>query len=128
MNQTPTVELAQKLVRIKSITPDDNGCQDLVKDILKPLGFTCYTIEEKGVTNLLAIHGRGAPFTIFLGHTDVVPTGDESLWDYPPFSGEIIQKDGRNYLFGRGSSDMKGGDAAMITALKEYVPEFCSKW
>lgn len=121
MELSKTVKLAQQLVRIKSVTPDDNGCQDLVKDILKPLGFTCYTIQENGVTNLLALHGLNAPFLLFLGHTDVVPTGDESAWLYPPFCGDIIKFDGEDYLYGRGSSDMKGGDAAMITAMCEYV-------
>ncbi len=121
MELSRTVELAQKLVRIKSVTPDDNGCQELVKDILKPLGFTCYTLEEKGVTNLIATHGRGSPFLLFLGHTDVVPAGNEDEWDHPPFCGEILSYDGEDYLYGRGSSDMKGGDAAMITALCEYV-------
>ena len=121
MELSKTVKLAQQLVRIKSVTPDDNGCQDLVKDILKPLGFTCYTIQENGVTNLLALHGHNAPFLLFLGHTDVVPTGDESAWLYPPFCGDIIKFDGEDYLYGRGSSDMKGGDAAMITAMCEYV-------
>ena len=52
MELSKTVKLAQKLVRIESVTPNDNGCQELVKDIIKPLGFTCYTVEENGVTNL----------------------------------------------------------------------------
>lgn len=121
MELSDTVKLAQKLIRIESVTPNDNGCQDLIKDILKPLGFTCYTIEEKGVTNLLATHGRGSPFLLFLGHTDVVPVGDESQWDHQPFCGDIFDYDGEPYLYGRGSSDMKGGDAAMITAMSEYV-------
>ncbi len=123
MELSKTVKLAQELVRIPSVTPDDNGCQDLIKDIIKPLGFTCYTIKEKGVTNLLATHGRGAPFFLFLGHTDVVPVGNEKDWEHPPFCGEIINNEGRDYLYGRGSSDMKGGDAAMITALCEYIEQ-----
>ncbi len=121
MDISNTAKLAQKLVRIPSVTPNDNGCQEIVKDILKPLGFTCYTIEEQGTTNLLALHGHGAPFTLFLGHTDVVPTGDESAWEHPPFCGDIIEYDGEPYLYGRGSSDMKGGDAAMIMAMHQYI-------
>lgn len=121
MELSNTVALAQKLVRIKSITPDDNGCQEIVKAELLPLGFDLRTVKENGVTNLLAMHGKGAPFLLFLGHTDVVPTGDESDWDHPPFCADIIDYDGKPYLYGRGSSDMKGGDAAMINALKEFV-------
>ncbi|MGN1281347.1 MAG: succinyl-diaminopimelate desuccinylase [Succinivibrio sp.] len=121
MELSNTVALAQKLVRIKSVTPDDNGCQCVVKAELAPLGFDMRTVQEHGVTNLLALHGKGAPFLLFLGHTDVVPTGDEADWDHPPFCGDIYDYDGKPYLYGRGSSDMKGGDAAMITALKEFV-------
>ena len=66
MELSKTVKLAQKLVRIESVTPNDNGCQELVKDIIKQLGFTCYTVEENGVTNLLALHGHGAPFINFM--------------------------------------------------------------
>ena len=121
MELSKTAKLAQQLVRIKSVTPDDNGCQDLVKKILEPLGFTCTTIVEHGVTNLLALRGNGAPFTLFLGHTDVVPTGDESTWEHPPFCGDVFEYNGKPYLYGRGSSDMKGGDAAMIVALTEYI-------
>lgn len=121
MELSKTVKLAQKLVRIESVTPNDNGCQELVKDIIKQLGFTCYTVEENGVTNLLALHGHGAPFTMFLGHTDVVPTGDPNTWEHDPYCGEILEYDGVPYLYGRGSADMKGGDAAMICAMCDYV-------
>lgn len=121
MELSKTVLLAQKLVRIESVTPNDNGCQDLIKEMLKPLGFTCYTIEEKGVTNLLALHGHGAPFSLFLGHTDVVPVGDPTQWEHPPFCGDIFDYDGVPHLYGRGSSDMKGGDAAMIIAMCNYI-------
>ncbi len=121
MALSDTVKLTQALVRIPSVTPEDKGCQDLIKDVLKPVGFTCYTLEDSGCTNLLALHGRGAPFILFLGHTDVVPTGDLNGWDHDPFSGDIIELDGEPCLYGRGSADMKGGDAAMVTALRDYV-------
>ena len=95
---------------------------DLIAKQLEPYGFNIRFISSNGTKNLLAFHGTGAPLSLFLGHTDVVPTGDENIWDYPPFSGKIITKeDGKHYLYGRGSSDMKGGDAAMICAMIEYI-------
>ena len=121
MELSATVKLAQQLVKIESITPNDNGCQNLIADILSKLGFKITFIKHQGVTNLLAMHGEGSPFLLFLGHTDVVPTGDENTWQYPPFSGEIVDYEGRAYLYGRGSSDMKGGDAAMVTAMCDFV-------
>ncbi|MBO6259188.1 MAG: succinyl-diaminopimelate desuccinylase [Succinivibrio sp.] len=121
MELSPTQQLAQALVRIPSVTPDDMGCQDLIKDVLKPLGFTCLTLEDSGTTNLLATHGHGSPFILFLGHTDVVPTGDKATWDHDPFCGDIYDYDNEPCLYGRGSADMKGGDAAMIMALRDYV-------
>ncbi|MGN0915231.1 MAG: succinyl-diaminopimelate desuccinylase [Succinivibrio sp.] len=121
MELSNTVLLAQKLVRTESVTPDDHGCQEMIIELLKPLGFKCVTVTDSGTTNLLATHGSGAPFTLFLGHTDVVPTGDPAMWQHPPYCGEIFDYEGKPYLYGRGSSDMKGGDAAMVTALIEYV-------
>ena len=121
MELSATVKLAQQLVKIESITPNDNGCQNLIADILSKLGFKITFIKHQGVTNLLAMHGEASPFLLFLGHTDVVPTGDENTWQYPPFSGEIVDYEGRAYLYGRGSSDMKGGDAAMVTAMCDFV-------
>ncbi|MCR5535991.1 MAG: succinyl-diaminopimelate desuccinylase [Succinivibrio sp.] len=121
MELTDTQKLCQQLVRIPSITPEDRGCQELIKAELQPAGFTCLTLEESGTTNLLALHGRGAPFLLFLGHTDVVPTGDPKTWQHDPFGAEIYEMDGKSCLYGRGSADMKGGDAAMIIALRDYV-------
>ncbi|MDY6323268.1 MAG: succinyl-diaminopimelate desuccinylase [Succinivibrio sp.] len=121
MELSETQKLAQALVRIRSVTPDDNGCQALLADRLKQSGFTCMTIEDSGTVNLLALHGRGRPFAMFLGHTDVVPEGELSQWAHDPYSGEIVKLDGEDCLFGRGSADMKGGDAAAVTALCAYV-------
>ena len=54
--------------------------------------------------NLGAKHGTSEPVIAFVGHTDVVPTGDENQWSSPPFSAEIID----GILYGRGAADMKG--------------------
>ncbi len=149
---SPTLKLTQELIACPSITPDDHGCQDILERELKAAGFNCRTLREQmyPTFNLLALcsHESSAnfegdpemikaqhgffdpsgfvvpkPFTLFLGHTDVVSPGDEGAWQSPPFTPTI--KDG--VLYGRGAADMKGSDAAMTTALQRFVskhPDF----
>ena len=112
-----TVNLTRELITRPSVTPDDAGCQQLIGDRLKNSGFNIVNLPCADVTNLWAVHGRGAPRFTFLGHTDVVPAGPESDWDSPPF--EPRERDG--YLYGRGAADMKGSVAAMVTALERFV-------
>mgnify|MGYP000515492311 CR=1 FL=1 len=118
-----TFELASALIAEPSITPDDKNCQKLIIDQLKPLGFECETIVSNGVTNLWARHGNRAPLLVFAGHTDVVPTGPIEKWGSDPFTPTV--RDGR--LYGRGASDMKTSDAAMVIAAKDFItshPEY----
>ncbi|MBU3827002.1 MAG: succinyl-diaminopimelate desuccinylase [Candidatus Anaerobiospirillum merdipullorum] len=117
-----TVTLAQRLIKRQSLTPQDEGCQDLLFSYLKPLRFRTEVFYEAGTVNLLALHGSGAPFTLFLGHSDVVPPGEAANWTHPPFEG-IIAPDESNIpmLWGRGAADMKGSDAAMTIALRDFV-------
>jgi succinyl-diaminopimelate desuccinylase len=117
----PVLEIASKLIKIPSVTPCDKGCMQIAKDLLAPIGFSIEDHNHKEVSNLLATHGSGSPFLLFLGHTDVVPEGDRRDWEHDPFLGEIILHENTEYLYGRGSSDMKGGDAAMLYALKTFV-------
>uniref|UniRef100_UPI0023575236 succinyl-diaminopimelate desuccinylase n=1 Tax=Actinobacillus porcinus TaxID=51048 RepID=UPI0023575236 len=81
------------------------------------LGFEIEWMNFGETTNLWAKHGSTKPLVAFAGHTDVVPTGDESQWQYPPFNAEIVG----DMLYGRGAADMKGSLAAMIVAAEEYV-------
>ncbi|MGN0914757.1 MAG: succinyl-diaminopimelate desuccinylase [Succinivibrio sp.] len=118
-----TTALAVELIKKASITPKDEGCQDLVREALTEVGFNCLTLKDSGTENLLAVHGTGSPFLLFLGHTDVVPPGDEAKWDYPPFDAVITKDNGKNVLHGRGSQDMKGSDAAMTIALRDFVKD-----
>lgn len=122
-NLSDTVKLAVSLIQIPSVTPDDLGCQELIRNKLSPLGFRCLTLKDSGTENLFALHGQGSPFLLFLGHTDVVPPGDESKWVHAPYSADIETTDGVSYLHGRGSQDMKGSDAAMTEALVSFVKE-----
>ncbi len=115
-------ELTRRLVKIDSLTPDDKGCQKLLRAELDSCGFKSLTLKQSGTDNLLSLHGSGSPFLLFLGHTDVVPPGKESNWIYPPFKAEIApDESGSLCLYGRGSADMKGSDAAMVLALADFV-------
>jgi len=106
-----------ELIRRRSLTPDDAGCQALVAQRLSRVGFAIEHIRYGDVDNLWATHGSGSPVLSFLGHTDVVPSGPEDEWGSAPFEPTI--RDGR--LYGRGAADMKSGVAAMTLALASYV-------
>ena len=114
---TSTLELARELVRRPSVTPDDAGCQDLLAEHLRPLGFRIRSMPFGEVSNLWARRGTGSPLFVFLGHTDVVPPGPEDAWATPPF--DPVLRDG--YLHGRGAADMKGSLAAMVTACARFT-------
>ena len=113
----PAIGLLCDLVRRRSVTPDDAGCQELLSERLTKLGFICETLQFSDVTNLWARLGDTAPVLCFAGHTDVVPPGDEEQWSTDPF--EPTFKGG--LLHGRGSADMKSGLAAMIVAIEEFL-------
>jgi len=115
----PAVALLCDLIRRPSITPDDAGCQDLLKARLEVAGFRCKSMQFAEVTNLWARRGTGSPVLCFAGHTDVVPPGAADAWDSDPF--DPVIRDGK--IYGRGSADMKSGLAAMIVAVERFVDE-----
>ncbi|WNL47417.1 succinyl-diaminopimelate desuccinylase [Dyella sp. BiH032] len=110
-------DLTLDLIRRRSVTPDDAGCQALLAERLARVGFEVAHLRYGEVDNLWATHGRGGPLLVFLGHTDVVPPGPVESWRSDPF--EPVVRDG--YLFGRGAADMKGSVAAMAVALEAFV-------
>jgi succinyl-diaminopimelate desuccinylase len=112
-----TLELLKDLIRRPSVTPKDEGCQDVLTDRLKPLGFTEERLDFVDTQNLWLRKGTSKPLFVFLGHTDVVPTGPLDAWLSPPFEPTI--RDGK--LYGRGAADMKGGIAAFVTAVERFV-------
>jgi len=112
-----TIELAKQLISRRSVTPEDDGCQALMIERLEALGFHIERLQFEEVTNFWARRGSKGPLFCFAGHTDVVPTGPETNWDYPPF--EPVMEDG--FLCGRGAADMKGSLAAFITALERFI-------
>ena len=114
-----TLELATELVNRASVTPEDAGCQQLMRERLEAIGFRCDDLPFGEVSNFWARHGDAAPLLVFAGHTDVVPTGPLEHWQSDPFQAEI--RDGM--LYGRGAADMKGSLAAMVTACEAFVTE-----
>ncbi|WP_277810874.1 succinyl-diaminopimelate desuccinylase [Chromohalobacter canadensis] len=115
---SPTLALAFELLRRRSVTPDDAGCQALMIARLEQLGFHVERLRIGEVDNFWATRGDSGPMLMFAGHTDVVPTGPESDWEYPPFEPCI---DATGMLCGRGAADMKGSLAAMITAVEAFL-------
>ncbi|HAT85159.1 MAG TPA: succinyl-diaminopimelate desuccinylase, partial [Rhizobiales bacterium] len=127
MPQPPTaLEITQKLIQCPSVTPLEGGALSYLESLLSPSGFEVARpvfsdTDTPDIENFFAkISGGEGPHLSFAGHTDVVPTGDESLWSLPPFSGEI--KEGM--IYGRGTADMKGGVAAFAAAALRYVAEY----
>jgi succinyl-diaminopimelate desuccinylase len=126
---TPTLNLAEQLIRLASVTPDDAGCQALIATRLAPLGFVCETMmsgpDDFRVTNLWAKRAvpasspaqAAAKLIVFAGHTDVVPTGPLAQWTSDPF----IPTHREGKLFGRGSADMKTSLAAFVVAVEEFL-------
>jgi succinyl-diaminopimelate desuccinylase len=116
------VEIAQALIRCRSVTPMEGGAQAYLNDLLKRAGFEIHRQKFSSpgmpeIDNLFAKIGTGKPHLAFGGHTDVVPPGNESSWKHPPFAGEIA--DGK--LYGRGATDMKGAIAAFTAAVLDFT-------
>jgi len=114
-----TIALTQDLIRRRSVTPEDCGCQQVMIDRLAAIGFHIEKLRFEDVDNFWAVRGTQGPTLCFAGHTDVVPTGPEENWQLPPFEANI--KDG--YLYGRGAADMKGSLAAMVVAVERFVAD-----
>ncbi len=112
-----TLELAQALMRRRSVTPSDDGCQQLIVERLVPLGFVAEPMVCGDVTNLWIRHGRTRPLVVLAGHTDVVPTGPLDQWHSDPFEPAIRE----GCLYGRGAADMKTSVAAFVIAAERLV-------
>jgi succinyl-diaminopimelate desuccinylase len=112
-----SVELTCALIECRSVTPHDAGCIELIEEKLLPLGFATEHLDFGETRNLFMRHGTESPLLVFLGHTDVVPSGPEADWKHPPFNATIEG----DLLYGRGAADMKSGVAAMVTALARFA-------
>jgi succinyl-diaminopimelate desuccinylase len=115
-----SLKLLETLIRRPSVTPDDAGCQDLLAARLHKLGFNAEQMDFADTQNIWIRRGQQSPLFVFLGHTDVVPSGPISDWKSPPFEPQI--RNGK--LYGRGAADMKGSIAAFITAVERFIGEY----
>ena len=114
------IALAQALIQRESVTPEDAGCQQMMNERLEAIGFNIESLFFTDTLNTWARKGDQSPHFCFAGHTDVVPTGPEKNWQYPPFSGLVEN----GVLHGRGAADMKGSLAAMIVATERFVTKY----
>jgi succinyl-diaminopimelate desuccinylase len=112
-----TLALAKALIARRSITPEDDGCQQIILERLVPLGFKAEVLRCNDVVNLWIRHGDAKPLVVLAGHTDVVPPGPLEKWHSDPF--QPTERDGK--LFGRGAADMKTSVAAFVTAAERFV-------
>lgn len=106
------VKLCQDLVRAKSYSGQEQDVADVLHKEMDALGFDEVVVDKYGCV-IGTIHGnRPGPTVLFDGHIDTVPAENADKWTYPPFEAQI--HDGR--IWGRGTSDMKGADAAFTKA------------
>ncbi len=119
IKHTPTTALAVELIQRPSVTPDDAGCQAVIASRLEALGFEIALLDSADVSNLWARRGESGPLLVFVGHTDVVPPGNESEWKYPPFAAALAD----GMVHGRGAADMKSSVAAMVTACERFFSQ-----
>ena len=111
------IEFCQEAVRIPSYSGQEKGVAEFMKRKMEEYGFDEVIIDKYGSV-LGTINGKRPGKTILMdGHIDTVDVIDAPQWKHDPFGGEIV--DGR--IYGRGTSDMKGSDCAMITAAARYA-------
>jgi len=120
------VQFMQDIIRIPSLSSEEGVVVNRIQDEMLKLGYDEVRIDPMG--NVMGRIGNG-PIVIALdGHVDTVDVGDLSLWNRDPHSGDI--EDG--ILYGRGTSDMKGGVASSVYAgalLKKLgLPENVTLW
>ena len=106
--------ILKNLIKANSENPP-GSTKDIVQYLhttSQELGFSSkiQLVDPDGRENFITSIGNKPRKLVLCGHLDTVPAGDISLWDVPPFTGQI--KDG--YIYGRGAADMKGGVAAML--------------
>lgn len=109
-----TIELFQKLLRFKSITPKDDGAFDFIDEYLGE-EWNCIKIDIEDTKNRFyykKFNDHSNEHLCFAGHIDVVPTGDG--WSVDPFVADVV--DGK--IIARGAQDMKSGVAAFLYACK----------
>ena len=115
------VRLTADLVRCASVTPVEGGALVLLDKLLSDAGFVTTRVDRGEVSNLFARWGEGKNGRTFgfNGHTDVVPIGNPDDWTQDPFGAAIVG----DYMYGRGTTDMKSGVAAFAAAAIDFVKD-----
>ena len=119
MTTNTTLELTKQLMARASVTPLDEGCQQILIDRLTALGSVAERLRFGDTDNIWLRRGTATPLTCFAGHTDVVPTGPLEQWQSDPFV--PVEREGK--LYGRGAADMKTSIAAFVTACERLLAE-----
>lgn len=122
MQYADPIYLLKKLIRFRSVTPNEAGALSFLQKITERIGFTVSRpvfsdYNTPSVENLYARYGNAEPHLMFAGHTDVVPPGDEMKWSHPPFAGNIAG----GFLYGRGAVDMKGSIVCFLSAFVRFI-------
>src|SRR3569832_1095906 len=110
------VELARRLIAFDTVNPPgrERQCAQYLADLLHGAGFEVQLVpmgeDRASLVATKGKAGKNGPL-VFTGHIDVVPLGTRE-WSQPPFEGAVVD----DKLYGRGSSDMKAGIAAVVVA------------
>lgn len=118
MNKERKISMLQDVLRFKSVNDHEEEVAKYLQEVLAEFDIESTLVEyAPGRSNLVAeLPGVGPGKTLgFTGHLDVVSAGDETEWIHPPFDAVI---DGSK-LYGRGSTDMKGGTVGLVIAMIE---------
>ena len=102
------VSFMQDIIRIPSLSSQEGAVIERIRQEMLAIGYDEVTVDPMG--NLIGRIGSGGKIIAFDGHVDTVDVGDPELWDRDPHSADI--EDG--ILYGRGTSDMKGGVASSV--------------
>ncbi|AMG64108.1 ArgE/DapE family deacylase [Staphylococcus lugdunensis] len=116
LSEQERIDILADIVNINTENNNEIEVCYYLKELLQRYDIESKIIEIEGKrSNLVAEIGSGRPVIGISGHMDVVDAGDKAQWMYPPF--ELHEEDGK--LYGRGTSDMKGGLAALVIAMIE---------
>ena len=122
--ETDVVKLTKKLISTPSLSGQEGGVAQMLKDFLGASGVDKAFIDKYG--NVIGvIKGGITESLVFEGRTDHVPPGDPRNWTYRPYDAKVLDDN----LYGRGSVDMKGALASMIMSIelissKKDIPEY----
>ena len=136
-HENMSVKLLKRLIQEKSTSGDESGAQAVVIEKLRELGLDLdiwepsytkmkdhpYFVSPRTSFNdspniVATLKGSGGGKSMILnGHIDVVPEGDLKQWEYHPYAGEKIE----NRIYGRGTTDMKGGNVSLMLAIEAIV-------